>query len=139
MRYICVVFINKCDMTTKEFEDRTGLKPTEEEFSYIHSVYMHTSMDKDAFCRDFKKHGTSETMKDLHANVVNYELKIRQLQQWLDEAAAQMLVKACVYEDTDLYKTAVDLVGQKKVIMKKIELVLPLWDEDKEYIKNNIR
>lgn len=27
-------------MILKEFEDRTGFKPTSEEFDYIHDVYM---------------------------------------------------------------------------------------------------
>ncbi len=38
-------------MTQKEFEERTGIVPTAEEFDYIHAVYMNTSMDKDAFCK----------------------------------------------------------------------------------------
>ncbi|MEQ3135471.1 hypothetical protein AAA075_04315, partial [Bacteroides intestinalis] len=53
-------------MTLKEFEDRTDLKPTSEEFDYIHDVYMHTSMNKDEFCKDFKKHGDSKIIRDVH-------------------------------------------------------------------------
>ena len=41
-------------------------KPAEEEFSYIHNVYMHTSMDKDAFCRDFKSPATIACEVDLN-------------------------------------------------------------------------
>ena len=33
-------------MTQKEFEERTGITPTAEEFDYIHAVYMNTSMGK---------------------------------------------------------------------------------------------
>lgn len=58
-------------MTQKEFEDRTGLKPTNGEFGYIHDVYMQTSMDKDEFCKDFKKHGDSKIIRDIHARAVN--------------------------------------------------------------------
>ena len=43
-------------MTQKEFEERTGIVPTPEDFEYIHEMYMNTSMDKDAFCKEFKKH-----------------------------------------------------------------------------------
>ena len=35
-------------MTQKEFEERTGIVSTLEDFEYIHEVYMNTSMDKDA-------------------------------------------------------------------------------------------
>jgi len=53
---------------------------------------------------------------------------------------AEFLIgKACAYEDTDFYKQAVKLVGQKKVTRMKLEMDLPLWKEDKEYIKENLK
>lgn len=46
-------------MTQQEFMERTGITPTAEDFDYIHAVYLNTSMNKDEFCKDFKKHGTA--------------------------------------------------------------------------------
>ena len=60
-------------MTQKEFEERTGLTPTVEEFDYIHAVYMNTSMDKNEFCKDFKKHGDSKIIREVHVRAVNQE------------------------------------------------------------------
>ena len=62
-------------MTQKEFEERTGITPTAEEFDYIHAVYMNTSMDKDAFCKEYKKHGESRITREVHVRVLNYEMK----------------------------------------------------------------
>ena len=38
-------------MTQKEFEDRTGLKVTAEDYKTIEETYMNTDLEKDAFCR----------------------------------------------------------------------------------------
>ncbi len=119
--------------------ERAGVVPTSEEFDYIHAVYMNTSMDKDEFCKDFKKHGGSSVLRDVHARAVNFELQDKQKQALIEEVAEFLIGKACAYEDTDFYKQAVKLVGQKKVTRMKLEMDLPLWKEDKEYIKENLK
>ena len=126
-------------MTQKEFMERAGVVPTSEEFDYIHAVYMNTSMDKDEFCKDFKKHGGSSVLRDVHARAVTFELQDKQKQALIEEVAEFLIGKACAYEDTDFYKQAVKLVGQKKVTRMKLEMDLPLWKEDKEYIKENLK
>ena len=60
-------------MTQQEFMERTGITPTAEDFDYIHAVYLNTSMNKDEFCKDFKKHGDSRIIRDVHVRVLNYE------------------------------------------------------------------
>lgn len=117
-------------MTLQEFKERTGLNPTQQEFDYIHTLYMETSMEKDDFCRDYKKHGESRIIRDVYARAVKYLLDVE-----VQKSAAEMLIgKACAYDDTDLYRQAVELVGIKRVIELKIKLNLPLWDEDKAYL-----
>lgn len=126
-------------MTQQEFIERMGITPTAEEFDYIHAVYMNTSMDKDEFCKDFKKHGDSSILRDVHARTVNFELQSKQAQAAFKEMAEFLVGKACAYEDSDFYRQAVVLVGQREVTRMKLEMDLPLWDEDKEYIKNNLQ
>ena len=43
-------------MTQQEFMERTGITPTVVGFDYICAVYLNTSMNKDEFCKDFKRH-----------------------------------------------------------------------------------
>lgn len=125
-------------MTLQEFKQRTGLNPTEQEFDYIHALYMETPMDKDAFCSEFKKYGKSQLLNDVHVRAVNYQLecKMQKSAKWeMQKSAAELLIsKACAYDDTDLYQKAVELIGINRVIEMKIKLNLPLWDEDKDYL-----
>ena len=112
-------------MTQKEFTDRTGLTPNNDEFNFVHSVYIETSMDKDEFCNDFKKHRDSKIIRDLHATAVNFVLKCKQQKESIDDIVDVLLGKAEAYQDTDFYRMA--------------EMNLPLWDEDKEFIKSNLK
>lgn len=121
-------------MTQKEFKERTGLTPGEEEFSLIHAIYMETRLDKDEFCKDFKMHGASKIINDLHATAVNYQLKSKHQEEDINYTADILLGKAEAYNDTDFYKMAVRLIGQKRVVLRKLEMGIPLWDEDKELI-----
>ncbi len=121
-------------MTQKEFEDRTGIKPTEEEFDYIHAVYLNTSMNKDEFCKDFKKHGDSRIIRDVHVRVLNYEMKCERQKNAINELANFLIGKAHAYDDTDFRNQAVKLVGEMDVVKRTIELGLPLWDEDRKVV-----
>ena len=51
------------------------------------------------------------------------------------ELAEFLIGKACAYEDTDFYREAVKLIGQREVTLMKLRMDLPLWDEDKAYLK----
>ena len=121
-------------MTQKEFEERTGIKPTEEEFDYIHAVYLNTSMDKDEFCKDFKRHGDSRIIRDVHVRVLNYEMECERQKKAINELADFLIGKAHAYDDTDFRNQAVKLVGEMDVVKRTIELGLPLWDEDRKVV-----
>lgn len=125
-------------MTPKEFEDRTGLRPTQEEFNYIHALYMNTAMDKDEFCKDFKKHGASSIMREVHAVAVNYKLRLEEEYSKSAELVDFLLGKAAVHEDPDLYEQVISMIGRKETIIRKIKNGLPLWEEDKLFIIKNL-
>lgn len=125
-------------MTLKEFEDRTGLKPTAEEFSYIHTVYMNTSMDKDEFCKDFKKYGDSKIIREVHVRAVNFELQNEQKDECIDELTDFLIGKSRAYNDSDFRKIAVKLTGEQNVVLRTVEMKFPLWEEDREFIIMNL-
>ena len=126
-------------MTQKEFTDRTGLTPNNDEFNFVHAVYMETSMDKDEFCKDFKKHRDSRIIRDLHATAVNFELKSKQQKELINDMVDVLLGKAEAYQDTDFCRMAISLTSEKHVVMRKMEMNLTLWDEDKEFIKSSLK
>ena len=119
--------------------ERTGIAPTMEEFDYIHAVYMNTSMDKEEFCKDFKKHGTSKIISDIHARVVNFKLQSAQKDEYINDVVDFLIGKSRAYKDTDFRKIAVRLVGEKEVVLKTIHSGMPLWQEDREFIENELR
>lgn len=125
-------------MTQKEFEERTGIKPTEEEFDYIHAVYMNTSMDKDTFCKEWKKYGESRIIRDVHVRVLNWEMKCERQNDTISELADFLIGKAHAYDDTDFRNQAVRLVGEVDVVKRTIELGLQLWDEDRKTVLSMI-
>lgn len=112
--------------------------PTAEEFDYIHAVYMNTLMNKDAFCKEYKKHRESRIIRDVHVRVVNYEMKCERQKEVADRLADFLIEKAHAYDDTDFRSQAVKLVGEVEVVKRTIELGLPLWDEDRKCILSMI-
>lgn len=139
-------------MTQKEFEDRTKLKVFTNEFEAIHDIYMACGdkMDKDEFCILWR----GKKFRELLDRVVYekgitekaYEMAMNKIKKMQDQALTQnveyaefLLGKAEVYKDTDFYREAVKLIGEKEVIVAKLRMGLPMWEEDIEYINNNLK
>lgn len=126
-------------MTKEEFEDRTGIK-SEEVFEEANRMYMNAGdMDKNTFCYDYKKHGDSILLSYFYHHSNMLEKQKKDVDALKNEIACFLLKKADDWDDNDLRDKAVELIGEKEVIMRKIELELELWNEDKSYIKDNIR
>lgn len=125
-------------MTQKEFEERTGLTPNSDDFSFIHSLYMNTSMEKDQFCKEYKKIAGSKIVKDVHARLINSQIILEQRKQDDIDMARSLIGKSRAYDDTDFRNMAVKLIGEKDVVCLTMEMDLPLWSEDKEFIKSHL-
>lgn len=125
-------------MTQKEFEERTGLTPNSDDFSFIHSLYMNTSMEKDQFCKEYKKIAGSEIVKDIHARLINSQIILEQRKQDDIDMARSLIGKSRAYDDTDFRNMAIKLIGEKDVVCLTMEMDLPLWSEDKEFIKSHL-
>lgn len=54
-------------MMRSEFIERTKFEPTAEEYAEIENEYMGTELDKDAFCKMWKKQGGAERLMRLRA------------------------------------------------------------------------
>lgn len=126
-------------MTQKEFTDRTGYTPTTEEFAKIHSVYMTTILDKDEFCKDWKKHNSSAIIESLHVVAVNRELRLELHERERSAMVDFLLERAQAFGDSTLKNKAIEMVGHAEVIRRLFELRLELWPGDKDYIMNNLK
>lgn len=141
-------------MNKKEFEERTGRLVTAEDYRLVENLYMSAgNMDKDEFCKEMRSmcqwDGANDyivlrdCLKEIGRHVGAKDAKLSFLKKTVksqkEELAGFLIGKACAYEDSDFYREAVKLIGQREVTRLKLEMDLPLWDEDKEYIKENLK
>ncbi len=134
-------------MTQKEFEDRTGLKVTDDEYKDIEAMYYAApDMEKDEFCKRWRQCGNNPLTLALAKQAITLNGMLEERNNELDdchdknnELAGFLLGKASAYSDPDFYNEAIRLIGQKAVTLRKIEMGLPLWEEDIRYIKMNLK
>ncbi len=137
-------------MTQREFEERTRRLITAEDYYLVENLYMAAgNMGKDEFCEEMRKmcaydgaNGHIELRQCLkeigrHAGAKDAELNFlkKRVASEKMELAEFLVGKSSAYEDTDFYKEAVRLIGQREVTLMKMRMDLPLWEEDKEFIK----
>lgn len=134
-------------MTQKEFIERTGLTVTEEEYKGIEQMYYAVpDMDKDEFCMLYKRVGDNALTVALASRVRLLDGMLEErnneaedCHDKMEELAWFLIGKAATYEDGDFYKEAIRIVGQKAAVLHKVKMGYPLWKEDREYIKNNLK
>lgn len=80
-------------MLISEFIDRTGFRPTEDYYhTVIESDYMKSDLDKDAWCKQWKRNGGIQKAYDAmckeaaneYANVLKLEADIKTLNEQID-------------------------------------------------------
>ena len=138
-------------MTQKEFEDRTKRVILAEDYYLVENLYMAAGeMDKDAFCKEMRAMCAYDAANDqielrrslkeigwrVGAKYAELDTLKKSIKDKKEELAEFLVGKACAYEDSDFYREAVKLIGQRGVVLLKMRMDLPLWDEDKRFIKS---
>jgi len=134
-------------MTKQEFEARTGLKVNSEDYDRIEKMYMVAgNMDKDLFCAEYKKVGTSVLVAELFRQVLVLKGQLEERNNELDDATqrradvAEFLVgKAAVHKDDDgedFYRVALRIAGRNACVRTKLEYGYPLNGEDISFLKS---
>lgn len=139
-------------MTQKEFEERTGIKMDAEKFNQVHDIYMAVgdSVDKDTFCGLWKVGNfralLTKATDEKKITELAYEMAMNKIERMKEQQMTQnmdyayfLLGKAEAHQDTDFRREAVKLIGEKEVVMAKLRLGLPMWEDDKAYIVDNLR
>lgn len=136
-------------MNRKEFEERTKRLITDEDYRLVENLYIAAgNMDKDRFCDEMRRmcayDGANDhielrkCLKEIgrHVGAKDAELSFlkRRVESKKMELAEFLVGKACAYEDTDFYRKAVKLVGQREVTLMKLRMDQPLWEEDRKYL-----
>ncbi len=133
-------------MNQQEFTERTGLTPTIEEYQTIEALYMAAGeMDKDEFCKEYKKCGNSRLVTELFRTVCTlkgqYDERINEiddLHQQKTEMVDFLIDRAQAFSDKELLEKASEMVGQKEVIRRRIVKGHSLWSYETEWMLNNL-
>lgn len=111
-------------MMQNEFIERTKFEPTAEEYAEIENEYMGTELDKDAFCKMWKKQGGAERLMRLRARRI-------------EELEAEVAKKDKLFED----RTAADARRYKELFdkdrkqMQKMEQEITVLNQTLEDFK----
>lgn len=125
-------------MLQREFIERTGLTPSNDEFQFIHELYMNTSLTKDEFCEDYKKHGDSTiitSLNSLYNSIQEQNDKLIKEKEVLDSI---LLRAALDFNIESLYNEVVGSMGLKKIIIFKLENKYVLNDMEKDFIISHL-
>lgn len=133
-------------MNHQEFTERTGLTLTIEEYRTIEVLYMAADeMDKDEFCKEYKKCGNNRLVAELFGTVCTlkgqYEERINEiddLHKQKNEMVDFLIDRAQAFSDKELLDKASKMVGQKEVIRRRIVKSHTLWSYETEWMLNNL-
>ena len=127
-------------MQKQEFTQRTGIELTDAEYKEVELMYLEAgNMEKDEFCKDYKKHKESTLLATFYRQSNNLKDKLDVMREERSQVIDFLLERAQKFGDIELLNQAIKMVGHKAVIQRKIKMGLPLWDYDMEYISENIQ
>lgn len=95
-------------MTQKEFEERTGLKLTADNYIEVETCYMNTDLDKDAFCKLWMKNPAA--LKEIEQKTV----LVRELYEERKCLANFLIEQAEKWSASDLREKAIAMIGERE-------------------------
>ena len=120
-------------MLQHEFEALTGMSVNDNEFNQvINPMYMSTDLDKQVFCKEWKKHGlgSSEVAKAMSDRVNEQRMAIEGLKKELDSVVRFLLSRS----EPACDKQAIKIAGHKDVITIKMQQNYELSEDDRNFI-----
>ncbi len=130
-------------MMQKEFEERTGMKVTAEEYAKIEKLYMAAgNMDKDAFCEEYKYLQSSPLVQELQTSLRIAENKIQQKDTQIEaykkdlDGAARFIMEAEEYgcKSEAARGKAIEILGQKDYLTRKLQRGFKLTEADRKIL-----
>lgn len=102
-----------------EFIERTGFEPTAAEYAEIEAEYMGCDVDKDKFCRDWKRNGGIQRLNRIRVRrIEELEQKLRTLQAQYDRRDAELCKQI-----NDCRESNKDLVRRNQELYDKIQKI----------------
>lgn len=137
-------------MTIEEYSERMGYDhlATTEDYQQADFIYMMAgNMDKDDFCKDYKKHRDSILITTLADGVNSRDIFIRQSKAQMTEVAKALMEESQALREIDeecsvadrLDDQAAKLIGRRECIRFKMGKRYFLSDNEREYITTYLR
>lgn len=118
-----------------EFTQRTGIELTDEQYQRVEDLYLNAgNMDKDEFCKDYKKHGESVILNTYFKQSEEQRSRLDTYREKQITMAHFLINKSMVGGDKDMIQMAISLIGEQKYIQHKLEKGYNLFESDKELI-----
>lgn len=113
-----------------EFEERTGLKLTEDGYKEVEECYMNTDLDKDTFCELWVKNPTA--LKEIERKTV----LVRELYEERKCLSNFLIDQAEKWSASDLREKAITMIGEREYLRRKLAKGYNLWELDKTIRRN---
>lgn len=126
-------------MTQAEFEERTGLTVTSEEFNYIHEAYLSVPYDKDVFCSGIKTNEAKTLVAMLGRHLQEERTINRAIRDQRDQLVNYIFDQSVNPDTEELRDKARELLGRDEYLARLIEAGETLDDEDAKYIAAKLR
>lgn len=109
-------------MLRQEFVERTGFEPTEKEYNEIEAEYMGCDMDKDEFCKSWKKQGGAHRLMRRRARKIE-ELEV---EMFMAKKACSEMETLCIRQLEDMRRNKSAAIQRKE---ERIEELKDLLDK----------
>lgn len=116
-----------------EFEERTGLKLTEDGYKEVEECYMNTDLNKDTFCELWVKNPTA--LKEIERKTV----LVRELYEERKCLSNFLIDQAEKWSASDLREKAITMIGEREYLRRKLAKGYNLWDADKKLLDEILR
>ena len=119
-------------MTKKEFEERTGLALTDDEYATINWMYVNAdNMHTDEFCEEYKEHSNSKLLKACMKHSEELENELCNAKSQFLELAYYLVDQAEKCSSPELRLKAIEVLGMRKYLRVKIQKGYSIWREDR--------
>ena len=123
-------------MLHSEFEERTGLKVTADEYNEIDIAYMASTLEKDDFCKMWKTMNDVARQQMIYmAKELNLQIKanceaLKRQQEDRIKMGEFLADEAQKYSSEDARAMAINELGFKEYIAYKVRKGYAMWDID---------
>lgn len=128
-------------MTQQEFESRTGISVSAEEFTRIHDIYMAAgdNVSKDTFCSQWKKHHDCTLIAEMAARIIDLESLLEQADNTIKSLGEFLAEVAYETGRDDARKKSIHTLGEKRYLRLVIDEGYDLTHADRILLKSYLQ